>query len=201
MPLTGSGGLIGAATMLAIGNVDPVAVPEFAGLADALGAWCLTNCTCLPGTMVAAGTAVSGAGLLTFPSDGAGTLGPALATAMKDPSAGGVLYWTRFASALLGHMTAFGQVNPSTFAAAPAGGPLTGTGTVAFTSLVFAPPVSSQLGVSDAVAAAMLEVFGAQLLTGIKQYAQALPIALTTPFVPFTAPPGGGPITGAGSLA
>lgn len=200
MPLGGSGAIMGALILAAIANPDPAAIPAFATLGDTIAIWCLGNVSCLAGTMTAAGSAVTGAGIFTTSAD-ENDLGPKLAVAMKDPSPQGIAKWTAFARAFISHLKTFGQVDPSTFVAAPTGGPLTGTGKVKFTSLVFAPLLSSQLGVTDAVAGAMLEVFGLQILTHIQQYAQVLPIAIVAPFVPYTAPNGGGPITGAGSFS
>lgn len=199
MPLTGSGAIMGALILTAIGNPDPAAIPEFATLGDTIGAWSITNMNCKPGLMVASGSAVSGFGSLEAVGEAA-DLGTALATAMKDPSEDGIRTWTKFATALLDHLETFGQVNPAAFVAAPAGGPLTGTGLIQFTSLVFSPFLSSQLGVEEPVAAAMLEVFGAQILSHIATNAVVVPLTTHVPFTPFTAPAGGGPITGAGAI-
>lgn len=199
MPLNGSGAIMGALILTAIGNPDPAAIPEFATLGDTIGAWVPLNVECKPGLMSASGSAVSGFGTLEVHGEAA-DLGTQLATAMKDPSADGIATWTKFATALLSHFETFGQVNGSTFAAPPAGGPLTGAGLTQFTSLVFVPLLSSQLGVSDTAAAAMLEVFGAQILSHIATNAQVVPLTTFAPFIPFTAPSGGGPITGAGAI-
>jgi hypothetical protein len=203
MPLTTSGPVIGAAILAAIGNVDPAAVLSFTSLATTIGVWCASNINCLPGTMVRAGTAVAGQGLLTSAGGGgAADLGPKLAVAMGDPSENGVTTWTRFATALIAHMEAFGSVNPASFVspAGPSGGPLTGTGLVAFASVVFAPPLSTQLGVSEPVAAAMLEVFGAQILTQIAATAVIVPATVMAPLVPYTSAADGAPIVGAGAI-
>lgn len=191
---------MGAVIMAAIGNVDPAAIPNFATLGDTIGVWSITNMNCLPGTMTSAGAAVSGFGLLHAEGTAA-DLGLRLATAMKDPSAQGIDTWTKFATALIAHMEHFGQVDPSTFAApTPSGGPLTGTGKVKFTSVVFAPLLSAQLGVTNPAAAAMLEVFGAQILGHIAQQASVVPLTTHAPFTPYTAAAGGGPVTGAGAI-
>lgn len=196
---------MGAVVMAAIGNVDPAAVPKFATLGDTIAAWCLLNLNCLPGTMASSGSTVSGSGLfLALPdsSSAIAGLGSQLATAMGDPSANGVATWTKFAGAFVSHIQTFGTINPASFVApTPGPGPLTGNGTVQFSSLVFAPLLSSQLGVAEPVAAAMLEVFGAQILTHIQSNAMILATAVAVPFVPLTSPVGGGPISGSGSLA
>src|SRR5262249_26306964 len=140
MPLAGTGAIMGAVILAAIGNLDPSAIPAFSALGDTIGVWCITNMNCLPGTMVSAGAAVSGFGTLSAPDTGAADLGLKLATAMKDTSAGGIATWTKFATALIKHMQTFGQVNPATFSApTPSGGPLTGTGKIQFSSPVFVP--------------------------------------------------------------
>jgi hypothetical protein len=200
MPLNGSGALMGAAILLAIGNLDPAAVPAFATLGDTIALWVPTNVQCQPGTMTSAGAAVSGFGTLSVEGEAA-DLGVLLATAMQDPSADGIETWTKFATALLSHLETYGQVNGSTFAApTPTGGPLTGTGLIQFTSVVFTPLLSSQLDVAEPLAAAMLEVFGAQILAHIALNASVIPLTTFLPFVPYTAAPGGGPITGAGAI-
>jgi hypothetical protein len=186
--------------MAALGSIDPAAIPGFSAVNDTLASWCLSNVSCLPGTMVSAGTAVSGLGTL-LPSDDGTSLGQPLAVAMGDPSESGVTYWTLFAKAIVAHMQAFGQVNGATFIApSPGPGPLTGTALVQFSSLIFVPLLSTQLGVTDPTAAALLEVMGLQTLTGIMQNAVVVPLSISAPFVPYTSPVGGGPITGAGSL-
>jgi hypothetical protein len=190
---------MGAAILTAIGNPDPAAIPAFATLGDTIGLWSITNMNCTPGLMVAAGSAVSGFGALEAVGS-ASDLGTALATAMQDPSEDGIRTWTKFATALLSHLETFGQVNPAPFVAPPSGGPLTGTGLIQFTSLVFLPLLSSQLEVEEPVAAAMLEVFGAQILSHIATNALVVPLTTHAPFVPFTAPSGGGSITGAGAI-
>lgn len=200
MPLTGSGAIMGAAILAAIGNPDPAAIPVFATLGDTIGAWSITNMNCKPGLMVSAGAAVSGFGSLEAVGE-ASDLGAALATAMQDPSEDGIETWTKFATALLSHFETFGQINPASFVApSPSGGPLTGTGTIQFSSLVFSPLLSSQLDVEEPVAAAMLEVFGAQILSHIAASAVVVPLTTHAPFIPFTAPAGGGPISGAGAI-
>ena len=60
--------------------------------------------------------------------------------------------------------------------------------------------LSTQLGVADPVAAAMLEIFGAQILAHIATQAVVVPLTIIAPFIPYTAPPGGGPIAGAGAI-
>lgn len=191
---------MGAAILTAIGNPDPAAVLEFATLGDTIGAWSITNMNCKPGSMASAGAAVSGFGTLEAVGSAA-DLGTKLATAMHDPSDGGIATWTKFATALLDHFETYGQINPASFVApTPSGGPLTGTGTIQFTSLVFTPLLSSQLDVTEAAAAAMLEIFGAQILSHIATNALVVPLTTHAPFIPFTAAAGGGPITGAGAI-
>lgn len=190
---------MGLAVLAAIANPDPAAIPEFATLGDTIGTWCVANVECTPGTMVAAGSAVNGLGAIAVQGE-ADDLGKKLAIAMKDPSADGVRTWTKFAKALLTHMKTFGSVNASTFTASPSGGPLGGTGKIVFTNPLFTPLLSSALGVDDPVAAAMLEVFGAQILAHIALAAVVMPATILSPFIPLTAPSGGGPVTGAGAI-
>lgn len=205
MPINGSGPAMGAALMAAIGNIDPAAIPEFGQLMTTIGAWALTNIQVLPGTMVSAGAAVSGLGALKGLEDGT-QLGQQLATAMKDPSEQGVTKWTQFAKALVTQMETTGGVNPAGFVApTPAGGPLTGTGLLDFTPPAFTPPLSTSLTMADEpatapIAKAMVELWGATIIAQLKLVATVVPVALAAPFIPLTAPPGGGPISGAGSV-
>jgi hypothetical protein len=185
--------------MAALGSVDPAAIPNFSLMNNTIGSWCLSNVYVLPGSMVASGGVVTGTGTIATASDGT-DLGQQLAVAMGDPSEQGVQYWTKLARALVAHMTAFGQVVGSTFGAPSPSGPLTGTSTVSFSSMVMVPLLSVQMGVTDVTAAALLEVMGVQTLTGIQQNASVVPISIQAPFLPLTNPTDGSPVTGTGSI-
>lgn len=200
MPLTGSGAIMGALILSAIGNTDPAAIPAFSALGDTIAAWVVANVECEPTLMMSAGAAVSGFGSLSVKGS-KDDLGKKLAKAMNDPSDDGVKAWTKLAKAIIAQLNSAGQVNPAAFVApTPSGGPLTGTGLVQFSSTVFSPLLGSQLDVSDTAAAAMLEVFGETILAHIATNAIVVPLTTFAPLVPFTGPPGGGPITGAGAI-
>jgi hypothetical protein len=203
MPLGGSGTAMGTLVLAAMGNFDPAAPPVFGAMGDALGGWLLKNMKAMPGSMMAAGASVAGAGAFVCPDgavSGSQTLGPALATAVGDPSENGITTWTKLAKALIQHFQTFGQISPASFVVSnpTTGGPLTGFGNVMFTNMVL--PVAPAIGVSDAAASAMLTIFGAQILAHIQTVAQVSPVPIGLPPIPFTAPPGGGPITGSGSI-
>lgn len=200
MPLAGSGAAAGLVILSAIGNPDPAAIPVFGGMMNALATWSVANMACLAGTMVSAGAAVTGFGKLACLGN-RDALGPLLAAAVKDPSAGGIATWTKFGRALIQHFETFGQVNPATFVApTPSGGTLTGVGKIQFANMVVTPFIPAAIGVTESVAAAMLTLFGTTILAQIALNAVVVPIAISAPFLPYTAAPGGGPITGAGSM-
>src|SRR5690242_11438035 len=108
MPLAGTGAIMGALILSAIGNPDPADIPAFATLGDTIGVWSITNMDCVPGTMNCAGAVVSGFGALVAKGTAA-DLGAKLAAAMKDPSTDGIATWTKFAKALIAHFETFGQ--------------------------------------------------------------------------------------------
>lgn len=200
MPLTGSGDVMAASILTAIGNPDPAAVPAFGAVGNALATWLVANVSVAPGTMAAAAAVVAGLGKLD-PQKDEHDLGPLLAAAAGDPSPGGVTAWTGFAKGIIGHLKTFGSVVGSTFVnPTPSGGPLTGTALLTFANVLVTPPLGTDVGVDDAAAAAMIGLFGAAVLTHIASVTLVLPLALVAPFVPLTGP-ASGPIIGAGSLS
>lgn len=204
MPLSGSGSALAVAVLSTLGNPDPAAVAAFSAFGDAVCSWLVTYAQCTPGAAVggltAAGAAVTGLGGLSVPAgpDDAAAFGAQLAAAVGDPSALGEGVWTRWAAAFLAHVNSFGAVTPALFVApTPSGGPLTGTGLVTFTSKAIS--TAAAIGLVDPAAALMEDAFSAAVLVHIEAAALVSPISHTPP-VAFTAPPGGGPITGFGSL-
>lgn len=191
MPLTGTGLILGGLIATATGMG-----PAGAGLAGALGnaiaAWVPGNVITLPGTMVAAGAAVTGLGIIQATGDAAafGALLAASVGATDEPS---IVRWTRIARAFIDHFEELGQVVPAAFVANPLGGAVTGVGTVSFASMLFAPPLSTVLELADPVNVALWFALGAQLLGHIAVNAQALSLG-------FTSPPGGGPLVGVSTI-
>lgn len=191
MPLLGSGLLLGAA-IAAAGGCDPVGAVLCGGLGNAMAAWLPGNCITLPLGMVAAGAAVSGMGLFQFTSD-EHSFGPVLAAGVGATDAPGILKWTAVAKGIIDHMTLFGRVVPAAFVANPLGGPVTGVGTVTFLAPLFVPPLSTDLGLTDAANVATWLLLGTQIIAHITANAQALSLG-------FTSPPGGGPLVGVSTI-
>lgn len=201
MPLAGLGPILGPLMQLAVGSPpgDLAAQAGFGKLADAIGSWMLINVQALPGTMTAAGAAVTGRGKLSCTGT-ASDFGPKLAAAAGDASELGVTTWTGHATALIAAFNNTGLVDPSGFSVGnpTTGGPIAGTGAVTFlTKPPSAPTLGAAAGLTDAAGVAALNNFGTTLLEMIEGQASVLPSGLPTPF---TAPPGGGPITGTGLL-
>lgn len=200
MPLGGTGSILGGLLASAVG-APPVAGSFFAAIGDVIAAWGLTNIVVRPGAMVAAGATVTGAGTIEVIGD-EGELGLKLAQAIGATDDANVEKWTVVAKGLMAHLESFGSVNPASFAVSNpvTGGPLGGSGLLSFSSPSFVPPLAAQLDVTEPVSAAALAAFNAALLNHIQTNATVVSIALVTPFVPLTAPPGGGPISGSGSI-
>lgn len=191
MPLTGTGALLGAAIAAAVG-MDPIGALLAGGLGSAIATWVPGNVITLPGTMVAAGAAVSGFGIMHATGE-ATAFGALLAQSVGATDAPSIAKWTRIAEALISHLETFGRVLPVAFVAVPLGGPVTGAGSVGFASMPFVPPLSTALELSDAVNVALWAALGAQILSHIVANATALSLG-------FTSPPGGGALVGASTI-
>ena len=199
MPLSGLGVVFGPLLLGAVGGnpADGAGAKAFGGIANALGAWMITNVQVLPGTMAASGASVTGKGKLTCTGNAA-DLGPKLAGAAGDPSALGVKTWTANATALIAAINDTGTVDPTgfTITSPSTGGTLGGTGKVSFTTKPPGnPTLAAAAGITDAAGVAAQNNFGNGLLGMIEGQASVLPGGLP---IPLTAPPGGGPIAGTG---
>lgn len=185
---------LGAAMAAATG-----ADPTKCGLVGAaISTWLTSNCLVLPGTMVAAGAAVSGAGTLSITGSG-DSLGDAMSSSLPiNPSdAVGIAKWRVIGNALRSHLLSFATVNPVGYVANPAGGPVTGAGTIAISSLVMVPLLSMQLGLFDAANLLAFDPpagLSFTILANIASTGTALSLG-------FTSPTGGGPLVGASTVA
>lgn len=204
MPLSGSGSALAFAVLTAIGNHDPAAVAVFAAAGDVVASWLAERAQCTPGAPVggltAAGAAVTGLGAISVPAgpEDASALGTRLAAAVGDASPLGVTVWTKWAAAFLAHVNSFATVVPALLVApTPSGGPLTGTGLISFANKAI--DTAAAIALIEPAAAAMENAFSAAILTHIEAAALVNPVSHTPP-VAYTAPPGGGPITGFGSI-
>lgn len=198
MPLGGTGAILGGLLGSAVG-APPAGGPFFGKLGEVIAAWGLTNIVVKPGLMVAAGSAVTGAGVISV-IGAKEELGLKFAQAIGAVDSGNVAKWTVVAGALISHLETFCTVNPSSFVASPSGGPLTGAGTLVFSSPSFVPPLATQLDLNDPGNLVALAAFNAALIGHLQTNAAVVGVALVTPFIPLTSPNGGGPITGTGSL-
>lgn len=188
--LTAFGTVIAAA----MGTPDPAAGAAWSGVCGVLGTWLPINSIALPGLMVAAGSAVSGLGIIQITGSTA-ELGLQLALAAGSPptDAAAIAKWTQIAEHIKTDFETNFKVNGSTFIANPAGGPVTGTA-------LLTPTVVGLLGVllstmaTDAPGIAAFTLFGTLLEAQIIVLGQCLPIPS------FVSPNGGGPVTGVGSI-
>jgi len=195
MPLSGTGSALGSTLATSAGSVDAPGQAAWTAMGTTLASWIVANCSVLPGTMVAAGAACTGIGLLTFA--GAASLGSAIASAAGSVDAVGQAKWTDIATALVGHLGSFGQANPVAFVVSnpTTGGPVTGVGTVTFANTAVGSSLASAAGSIDAAGIAAWTAIGTALLAHVAANAQLL----ATP-IGFIAPPGGGPLTGSGTI-
>lgn len=186
MPL--SGVTLGAAIAAAGAVVVPPGPATVVAMATALCTWVKDNAVILPGTLTAAGSAVSGAGLITFPSGSGNDLGDALAASIPSADVAGIAKWRLMGNAVFNHLTSQGQITGTSMVASPTGGPVTGNGGTAFSG-VFSP----LLGVAMALTGANIAVW------------TAIGVAIDAHFVSsgstltlgLASPSGGGTLTGA----
>lgn len=198
MPLNGTDIILGLLLQLAGGNppTDIAGAKKFSKIGSALAAWIPGNVIALPGTAAKAGGAITGQGKFLVngnPDD----LGFIIATNLLEPrpvDAETLDKWTKVARALCKHIDQFGTWDPTTMAP---GSPLTGQGKMAFSSIVFAPPINTVLGVDDPVAAAFMTAFGVQILKHLTDNAAIV----ATPLVgsPLSAIVDG-PVSGSGTI-
>jgi hypothetical protein len=195
----------------AIGNVlaSAVGAPAAAGgffaiLGGVIKTWALEHLKVNPGAMVAASGSVSGLGTFSTIDTDANQLGVAFCEALSIPvkpaNAGADApdpreKWIVTAGALINHFETYGQANGTGLAS---GSPCTGAGTIQWSSPVFIPLLSQQLGLSDPLAIIAVDAFSAMLLNYIETNGTVVSISLTG--APLSAPTDGA-VTGTGTIA
>lgn len=196
MSLVATAAVLALAIDVAGGILDPPGILKSGGLALAIATWMVSNTIAgnvpIAGTMTAAGSAVSGNGTLDFTADG-DDFGQHLADSIPAVDPQGILKWKAIGRALVDHMKAHGQINPSGYVANPAGGAVTGTGTIGFSTVIFSPTLSSVLGISDTVGVLVWAALGAAILAYIGANASVNATG-------FTSPTGGGPLVGVSTI-
>lgn len=202
MPLAGTASILGGLMTAAVG-APPVASGFFERIANVLGLWTLGGVVVRPGLMVVAGTAVTGRGAIEVIGD-VDQLGRSLADAAVGPQPadeGTLKTYALLAKAYARHLSTVVLVDPGalTSPSPVSGGALTGVGKLDVPP--FAPSLAAQMEITDPDAASGVELFGVQILTHLALNAQVVGIPLVAPFLPLTAPPGGGPVLGSGSIA
>jgi uncharacterized membrane protein YeiH len=141
--------------------------------------------------MVAAGAVVAGSGACTVLSPALGALW-GVASGTTDPI--GLAAWLAIGAAFTSFYASNGQAQPTVFVANPLGGPVTGVGTFSCPSKAGVGPLMAvAAGSLDAVGIAKWTAIGTALLSHIESNAIFLPTVLV-------APPGGGPLTGTGTI-
>ncbi len=178
----------------AMGTPDPAAGAAWSGVCGVLAVWLPANCVVLPGLMVAAGSAVSGLGIITI-SGSAADLGLQLALAAGSPptDAAAIAKWTLIATHIITDFTTNIKVNGSTFVAVPTGGPITGTALLTLTAPLLAVLFATLA--TDAPGIAAFTLFGSMLEAQIIVLGQAIPLPIG-----MTSPAGGGPLVGTGTI-
>lgn len=189
MPFASAAAPLGASLSVAAGSTDTVGIAKWGAIAAALCVHVVSSAVVLPGALVASGSSVVGVGLLTVAGAG---LPAQLALAAGTIDAVGVARWAAIASAVVTCASSW-TVLPTAMVAPPAGGPVTGAGTVKTLGQLGAA-LAVAAGSIDAVGVAKWVAIGAAIEATVEATAVALPTALV-------APPGGGPITGVGSIA
>lgn len=189
MPLANSGGALGSAMAAAAPSTDVPGIAAWAAIAEAICAHIVSSAVVLPGLLVASGAAVTGTGIIAVSP---GALGTTLAAAAGSLDAVGLAKWNAIALAACGTASTWLAL-PTTFVANPAGGPVTGTGTI---------QTNGGLGAALVLAAGSLDAKGMASWAAIGSAIEltATSAALVMP-VAFVSPPGGGAVTGVGSIA
>lgn len=189
MSLAASGSALGASMAAAAPSTDVAGLAAWAAIAEAICAHIVSSAVVLPGALVASGSAVTGTGIITVSP---GALGTTLAAAAGSTDLAGVAKWSAIALAACASASTWIAL-PTAFVANPAGGPVTGTGTVATAGGLGAALVVAA-GPTDAVGIASWTAIGSAIELTATSAAIVLPSA-------FASPPGGGAVTGVGSLA
>lgn len=194
MPISGTGAVLGVALAAASGSVDQAGIAKWIGVGTAICSWLPGNATVNPGLMVGAGGSVSGFGNLTFSN--VPDFGVQLANGAGSTDKKGIERWTAVGIAITDHLVSVGQVVPGSFAYPdPAGGPVTGTGTLAFADPTLGPALAVAAGSVDGPGILAWTAVGLILAA----YLTSNTLVLPTP-QGMASPPGGGPITGSGSI-
>lgn len=178
----------------AMGTPNAAAGAAWSSVCTVLSTWLPANCVVLPGLMVAAGSAVSGLGVITI-SGSASDLGMQLALAAGSPpsDAAAIAKWTAIAGFIITDFTTNIKVNGSTLIAVPTGGPITGTALLVLTAPLLGGLCASLA--TDAPGIAAFTLFGTMLEAQIIVLAQMLPLPIG-----MTSPSGGGPLVGTGTI-
>lgn len=186
--------LLGPVIATAMGTPDPAAAAAWSGVCGVLGVWLPGNSIVLPGLMVAAGSAVSGLGIIQITGSVA-DLGLQLALGAGSPptDAAAIAKWTLIAGHIKTDFETNIKVNGSTFVAVPTGGPITGTALLTLTAPLL--PVLFATMATDPPGIAAFALFGTLLEAQIIVLAQALPLPIG-----MTSPSGGGPLVGTGTI-
>ena len=154
MSLGSSGSTLAGVIATAGGVTDAAGQAKIALLANALCQWIVDEASALPTGPVALqtiGTAVGVGGSIVFPGADGNDLGDAVANAMSVPltDVEGRNRWRLFGTALVDHIEDSAEIKgtgPSeAMVANPAGGPVLGLGGLQFGSVIYFPPISSQM--------------------------------------------------------
>lgn len=173
---------------IAAGSVDAPGQARWLAIANAIVSH-FTGGQFQPGTLVAAGSAVSGRGSpLSVSLVPSLLVGPA-----GSVDAPGVAAWTAIGSALQSFINGNAQVVPSAFVASPTGGPVTGAGTVGFASSALGPVLATAAGSVDAPGIAAWTAIAAAVLNHFTTNGVVASA--------YASPNGGGALTGEGTLS
>jgi len=193
--LSGTQVTLAASLSLAAGAIDPLSLAAWGAIGNAFILWATTPGNIVPtpspapSPLTAAGTAITGNGLIV--TTNASGLGSALATAAKATAAQPVAAWQAIAGAFATWLGTSGQIDPGLLVAVPAGGAVTGTGKLKFSSLLIGPSIAAAAGAVHPIPIAAWTAIGAALLNHFVTNAVILPGLMVSPS-------GGGAVTGLG---
>jgi hypothetical protein len=190
MPLTGSDAVFGAAMVVA----TQAPLSNSTSVGHAFNTFLVGNCITLPGSMTAAGAAVTGTGALSFAGGAGNSLGDALRAAVPATDTPSIALWRAIGNAIVNHLTAHGGVNPSGFVANPVGGAVTGAGMVSVSPITFSPTLAVDLGLVDLANQGFMLAWSNMMMNHVISNAVALSLG-------FTSPNGGGSLVGASTIS
>jgi|SRR5215210_539539 len=191
------GPVLGLAMKAASGSTDPVTAP-WTGLSGALASWLVAHTVVLAvGTvpLTVAGAKIVGKGSFMF--NNPETFGDAIMAGVGITDQTARPLYARVGQAILDWWQTYAMVDPeSTWTPPPPAsppGPISGMGKIKFASKAIGPKLAAAAGTPDAMSQKGWQGFGESILSAVEEGAEI-------PGATFTAPGGGGAVTGTGAI-